>query len=761
MPAGLYFLHTALDDLGTYSNWQGIEELANNAASTDFELARFASNVPYDLPGTGVGLHASFTYSPKAPVRGEEMTFDASSSYDTDGPIVAYNWDFGDGSSAQGPVVTHAYTDGGKHTATLVVTNGEGLTSSTWRVVSVEPPAVLLVHGWWGSCDTFASLETWLEQALVDSGDFPDIETARGRVECFDSRGGGQGYEFWQGGDASARSLKSYIERPSGFKKRMFKDRAASSDTKIDIVAHSFGGLVSRYYVEKLGGAPNVRSLTMLGTPNKGVWYANLPSWLCRLMPNAFLRALFCATTVAQAGFERASWDMRWDSPLLSSLNTGFAMPSTTTYKVIAGTGDGSLLYDNSGFPNDCIVTVASAQGPFPQVAHTYNVIHTSLPSWLCASVPTLENDIFQVFPDVLSSIKRPPDGEATMLAEQPPAPQADGSAAEVGPHTGLAADIIQQGEVKTHPIPIDASSTKATFMLFWQGDGASPLLHLTLEKPDETVVNGPSPGVVYGPTGLFMDGLMVEAYDVEAPETGTWVARVEGTTVPAEGHSYAVMAFLDSPVSLSASADPTSVLQGEAITLIAEPQDAGVSIVGATATVTITKPDGSVQSITLRDDGSGCDSQADDGSYCETFADTATAGIYSFQFQASGTVASGPFDRQELVLIDVHVAGDAVGDPTNADDDADGFHDDKELYVGTDPLDACPDDTSDDAWPLDVSKDGHISIVGDVLNFRGRIGATPGAPNWWQRLDFSADGQISVVGDVLMYRGMIGETCE
>jgi oligopeptide transport system substrate-binding protein len=93
-------------------------------------------------------------------------------------------------------------------------------------------------------------------------------------------------------------------------------------------------------------------------------------------------------------------------------------------------------------------------------------------------------------------------------------------------------------------------------------------------------------------------------------------------------------------------------------------------------------------------------------------------------------------------------------------DQDGDGFSDARETYMGTDPLDACPDGSTDDAWPLDVNKNGQISVVGDVLNFRGRIGATPGAPNWWQRLDFNADRLISVVGDVLMYRGMIGETC-
>jgi subtilisin family serine protease len=91
---------------------------------------------------------------------------------------------------------------------------------------------------------------------------------------------------------------------------------------------------------------------------------------------------------------------------------------------------------------------------------------------------------------------------------------------------------------------------------------------------------------------------------------------------------------------------------------------------------------------------------------------------------------------------------------------DKDGFDDDLELYLGTDPFDACPDDPADDAWPLDINMDKMVTVVGDALNFRGRIGATPGSPEWLQRLDFNMDGVLTVVGDVLTYRGMIGETC-
>jgi hypothetical protein len=105
---------------------------------------------------------------------------------------------------------------------------------------------------------------------------------------------------------------------------------------------------------------------------------------------------------------------------------------------------------------------------------------------------------------------------------------------------------------------------------------------------------------------------------------------------------------------------------------------------------------------------------------------------------------------------------GDDIGDACDTDDsDADGFFDGIELYVGTDPLDACSDDPSDDAWPLDVNMDTVITVVGDVLNFQGRAGATPGDPEWWQRLDLNADGAITTVGDQLMYSGMVGESCQ
>jgi PKD repeat protein len=51
---------------------------------------------------------------------------DGSGSYDPDGHIVSYIWDFGDGATGDGPVVTHAYVSQGDFTVTLMVTDNDG-----------------------------------------------------------------------------------------------------------------------------------------------------------------------------------------------------------------------------------------------------------------------------------------------------------------------------------------------------------------------------------------------------------------------------------------------------------------------------------------------------------------------------------------------------------------------------------------------------------------------------------------------------------
>jgi len=60
----------------------------------------------------------------------QNIIFDGSESYDSDGTIINYKWDFGDNSNESGVNPNHTYFIGGKYTATLTVTDDNGDTAS-------------------------------------------------------------------------------------------------------------------------------------------------------------------------------------------------------------------------------------------------------------------------------------------------------------------------------------------------------------------------------------------------------------------------------------------------------------------------------------------------------------------------------------------------------------------------------------------------------------------------------------------------------
>ncbi len=66
----------------------------------------------------------------------------SGSSVRDDGEIVSYAWDFGDGSSGTGEVVTHTYAANGTYTVTLTVTDDEGASDSASVSVTVTKPWV-------------------------------------------------------------------------------------------------------------------------------------------------------------------------------------------------------------------------------------------------------------------------------------------------------------------------------------------------------------------------------------------------------------------------------------------------------------------------------------------------------------------------------------------------------------------------------------------------------------------------------------------
>jgi len=82
---------------------------------------------------------AIFTWSPLEPIYNQLATFNASKSYDINGTIVSYTWNFGDGNitTRYNPIIIHTFASPGDYNVTLTVKDNDDLTNSTWHIVKV------------------------------------------------------------------------------------------------------------------------------------------------------------------------------------------------------------------------------------------------------------------------------------------------------------------------------------------------------------------------------------------------------------------------------------------------------------------------------------------------------------------------------------------------------------------------------------------------------------------------------------------------
>jgi len=76
---------------------------------------------------------------PYSSVVGSVISFDGTASSDSDGTIVSYAWDFGDGGVASGPLPTHSYSVDGNFTVTLTATDNDGLTGIDSTTATINP----------------------------------------------------------------------------------------------------------------------------------------------------------------------------------------------------------------------------------------------------------------------------------------------------------------------------------------------------------------------------------------------------------------------------------------------------------------------------------------------------------------------------------------------------------------------------------------------------------------------------------------------
>jgi len=107
--------------------------LYGNTIPASGEIVRLDAGPLVQAPSPPTPVVIESTSSGQSPLA---VTFDASTSTASKASISNYQWDFGDGSTATGPVVTHIYATPGSYGPGVVVTDSAGALAAT------APPAV-------------------------------------------------------------------------------------------------------------------------------------------------------------------------------------------------------------------------------------------------------------------------------------------------------------------------------------------------------------------------------------------------------------------------------------------------------------------------------------------------------------------------------------------------------------------------------------------------------------------------------------------
>ncbi len=81
---------------------------------------------------------ADFSYSPEKPMVGQTVSFDASLSYDPDGDIVSYEWDFGDETAGNGKTVDHVFSWSDSFVVSLTVRDRENAVDKLIKTIEVS-----------------------------------------------------------------------------------------------------------------------------------------------------------------------------------------------------------------------------------------------------------------------------------------------------------------------------------------------------------------------------------------------------------------------------------------------------------------------------------------------------------------------------------------------------------------------------------------------------------------------------------------------
>lgn len=551
---------------------------------------RVQLNVRLSAPTTA-GAQAAFSLDGiSAPV----ATCSIAAGADTcsSAPFAALGWYWGDNAQAQSSRRIHVSLD-------QLAVPGE-------LSIEIRPRPVVMVHGF------LSTWETWKAylgpQGYLASLGLQGFAVGDGQVPGVLNTGSpanpaGRTNSIAQ----NAEVLKGYIAAV----------QKLTGAEKVDLLAHSMGGMISRYYIDRLMDADNVAQVIFLGTPMSGSACVYPLAALGYLMPAAleilpdYMNKIF--------------------NPQISHRH---GVP----FYMVAGT----LLVDPlespcTGAPSDTVVSLDSATSIQLDGVQKLPMFHGSL---------TSDRQVFS--PDV------------TRLLQSPPAsfyPRADAQTSALAGGSEQFSRVysghIQAGESAQVSINIDPEVSLANFSLY----DSSHSLDVEVRGASGNVItldpvrNGVQK--ISDPASMLYLG-----YGFRQPKPGKWVITLKTTAqTPPAGSDYAIDARYIGGALLSASSSPTIPAQGEAVNISASLQAAGSGLKVGLAEALVRKPDGTQVSVPLSASG-----EAYSAAYLPD-----QAGLYAVEITLSGQDAAGfSIDRAAFLTFEVQAGSEAFRNPRN-----------------------------------------------------------------------------------------------
>lgn len=430
--------------------------------------------------------------------------------------------------------------------------------------VKVLPKPVVAVHGW------NANQKGWdVAKQVIPSAIHPDLKD---RVYAV---GDVHGIGIMNTDPFTGDSIAQNAAQEATYVQSI---RETENALHVDLVAHSMGGLISRYYIQKLmpepyaDYRPAVSHLVMLGTPNMGSPCADL--------------------------IGKAAWGTPTDQLKPSYVEGVFNQQITdrrmVPFSLMAGDWNERTCTDPEH--GDLVVSVPSAWWTIGDVAKTY-AQHMELTdlasiysSFVKARIGQDPDQVQNVFQMPGSGTRPAGPARGSVAPARRDAAAGDDPAADLQTGVATTVTVPASGSVDV-PVPVGAASALSV------GTTAPTGVSSALIAPGGAIVDTVSAG-----TDAARSPMRFQR--ATAPAAGGWTLRLSQAGGSAMKAAVAA-AFEGSPLVLAADRD------GGRVT--ATLRDGGRGVAGATVTADLRSADHATRALTLRDDGAGAYSATTD----------------------------------------------------------------------------------------------------------------------------------------------------